>query len=60
MGLHRRWNRCGLFIYATIDAQLKRNTCIGYHLNRIDAAQASRALGRVEGAGPVEACQYYR
>ena len=49
------------FIYATIDYQLKRNTCIGYHLNRIDAVQASRALGWVEGAfGPEEACQYYR
>ena len=34
------------FIYATIDYQLKRNACLGYHLNRIDAAQASRRLGR--------------
>ncbi len=49
------------FIYATIDYQLKRNACLGYHLNRIDAAQASRALGREEGSfGPAEACQYYR
>ena len=43
------------------DYQLKRNACLGYHLNRINAAQASRALGREEGAfGPAEACQYYR
>ena len=51
------------FIYATIaiDYQLKRNACLGYHLNRIDAAQASRALGRKEGSfGPAEACQYFR
>ena len=48
-------------IYATIDYQLKRNACLGYHLNRINAAQASRALGREEGSfGPAEACQYYR
>ena len=49
------------FIYATIDYQLKRNACLGYHLNRIDAVQASRALGRKEGSfGPAEACQYFR
>ncbi|HCV56665.1 MAG TPA: hypothetical protein DGR08_03645 [Synechococcales bacterium UBA12195] len=49
------------FIYATIDYQLKRNACLGYHLNRINAAQASRALGREEGPySPAEACQYYR
>ena len=49
------------FIYPTVDCQLKRNACLGYHLNRINAAQASRALGREEGAfGPAEACQYYR
>ena len=49
------------FIYATIDYQLKRNACLGYHLNRINAAQASRALGLEKGAfGPAEACQYYR
>ena len=33
------------FIYATIDYQLKRNACLGYHLNRLNAAQASRVWG---------------
>ena len=48
-------------IYATIDYQLKRNTCIAFHLNRINEAEASRALGQVKGSfGPTEACHYYR
>ena len=48
-------------IYATIDYQLKRNTCIAFHLNRIDEAKASRALGQKKGSfGPAEACHYYR
>jgi hypothetical protein len=40
---------------------LKRNTCIAFHLNRINEAKASRALGQVKGSfGPTEACHYYR
>ena len=48
------------FIYTTIDYQLKRNACLGYHLNRINEVRASQNSGLENGASvsPAESCRY--